>query len=412
MPIRLTTKSSPFVLFATSLLLAIVVSCAESEPADEVVMPTAEPKSAAGILPPTVTPTPPSNEFAIIGQPEQFQLEDLSLVGINSWINSDPLEISQLSADNKLVLLDFWTYTCVNCVRTFPYLKAWHQAYADLGLVIIGVHSPEFDFEKIPENIQDAVERYGIEYPVAVDSDKATWGKYGNHFWPSKYLITVAPSGESHVVLRHFGEGGYREFESVILAELNRLGQETDDLRTINPVSPERSENAHTITRELYGGYSKNYLSDGLYAGQDDYYIAADTLVGYVDDGTRRHGQFFLDGEWINGEDAVVSGAVRAGEASQFAFEFFATSVNSVLGSEAGPAELVVELDGKPLSRNQTGADITWREDGLSVVEVDEARLYQLVELPEFGKHELVLKTDSEGLAIYTVTFGVNEFGP
>ena len=103
---------------------------------------------------------------------------------------------------------------------------------------------------------------------------------------------------------------------------------------------------------------------------------------------------------------------MRAGEASQFAFEFFATSVNSVLGSEAGPAELVVELDGKPLSRNQTGADITWREDGLSVVEVDEARLYQLVELPEFGKHELVLKTDSEGLAIYTVTFGVNEFGP
>jgi thiol-disulfide isomerase/thioredoxin len=418
LPIRLTTKSTAFAVFALSLLFALVISCGganEPEALDSSGAKEEPPelaKSVAGILPPTVTPTPPSNEFAIVGQPERFQLEDLSLVGINEWINSEPLELDQLAAENKLVLLDFWTYTCVNCVRTFPYLKAWHDAYADLGLVIIGVHSPEFEFEKISANIQEAVERYGIEYPVAVDSDKATWDKYGNHFWPSKYLITVGPNGESSVVLRHFGEGGYREFESTILVELNRLGRDTDHLRTINPVGPDRSENAHTITRELYGGYSSNYLSDGLYAGQDDYYIAPDTTVDYVDDGTRRHGQFFLDGEWINTEDAVVSGYVAENGSSQFAFEFFATSVNSVLSSSDGPVDLIVELDGKPLTRDQAGFDISWNSDDTSVVEVDDARLYQLVELPEFGKHELVLKTNSEGLAIYTVTFGVNKFGP
>jgi len=392
-----------------SLLAALVVSCADSERAAVPDKPTA---SLAGILPPTVTPTPPSNEFAIIGQPEPFLLEDLSLVGINEWINSEPLDVSQLAIEKKLVLLDFWTYTCVNCVRTFPYLTAWHDAYAESGLVIIGVHSPEFDFEKSAENIQNAVERFGIEYPVAVDSEKMTWDKYGNHFWPSKYLITAEPNGESSVVLRHFGEGGYQEFESAIRTELERLGHSIDGLRALIPNSPQRSENAHTITRELYGGYSKGYLAHGLYAGQDDYYLAPDTTVHYVDKGTRRHGQFFLDGGWINTEDALVSGKTSGEEAARFSFDFFATSVNSVLGSDHGLSSLIVEIDGKPLTRGQAGSDIAWNENGTSIVEVDEARLYQLVELPEFGKHELVLKTNSEGLAIYTVTFGVNDFGP
>jgi len=412
---RFALNLTGLVLIVAVASVALVAACGGGSSSDQPTTVSGSSETAssdAGILPPTATATPPGNEFPIVGQPERFLLEDLSLVGLDNWINSEPLNLEQLADENKLVLLDFWTYTCVNCIRTFPYLKAWHEAYAELGLVIIGVHSPEFEFEKILANVQAAVERYGIEYPVALDSDKETWDKYGNHFWPSKYLITVAPNGESSVVLRHFGEGGYQEFESTILAELDRLGHGTGDLWAVNPVGPERSDNAHTITRELYGGYSKNYLSDGLYAGQDAYYEAPDSIVDYVDDGTRRHGQFFLNGQWINSENAVVSGKTVESTSSEFAFEFFATSVNSVLSSSSETIEVVVEIDGEPVSSQQAGEDIHWNTDGESVLSIGDARLYQILELPEFGKHELVLKTNSEGLAVYTMTFGVNEFGP
>lgn len=369
--------------------------------------------SSADVLPPTPTPTPPANEFAIIGQPEKFMLDDLSLVGIVDWVNSEPLTIEQLCSENKLVLLDFWTYTCVNCVRTFPYLKAWHDAYKDYGFETIGVHSPEFEFEQITDNVRVAVERYGIEYPVAVDSDKATWEKYGNHFWPSKYLISVGPTGESTVMLRHFGEGGYQEIENTILAELDRLGYNVDQLPPVIIEGPVRSETAHTVTRALYGGYSKNYLSDGLYAGQDAYYEVPDRTFNYADDGTRRRGQFYLEGRWKNGSSAVTTASqpVESSNAS-FRFDFWATSVNSVLSSVGEEVVVTVELNGKPLPVGSEGEDIERDSDGNSTVIVGEARLYQLVQLPDFGNHELTLKTNSEGLSVYTATFGANEFGP
>lgn len=411
MKIRLSLKLFAVSLFAALISVALVVGCGGATDAENPADPSNNlggTASEAGILPPTATATPPANEFAIIGQPERFQLEDLSLIGLDGWINSEPLELSSLADANSVVLLDFWTYTCVNCVRTFPYLKAWNDTYADYGLVIIGVHSPEFEFEKSFENVQDAVLRYGIEYPVALDNDKATWDKYGNHFWPSKYLITVA----GDVVLRHFGEGGYDEFESSIRAELENAGRDLTAVPRVNVVEPDRSEMAHTITRELYGGYSNNYLSDGLYAGQDAYYAAPDSTVDYVDDGTRRHGQFFLDGPWENRESSIVTGSVTEGANASMAFDFFATSVNAVLGTEGSSVRVIVELDGLPVSESQAGADVIWDDEGNSLLIVSDARLYQIIELPEFGKHELVLKTDSEGLALYTVTFGVNEFGP
>jgi thiol-disulfide isomerase/thioredoxin len=365
-------------------------------------------QSSAEVLPPTATATPPSNEFAIVGQPERFLLEDRSLVGIGDWVNSGPLDLDQLADENKVVLLDFWTYTCVNCVRTFPYLNAWHEAYADNGLVIIGIHSPEFEFEKSLANVQVAADRYGIEYPIALDSDKETWDKYGNHFWPSKYLI----SNTGEVVLRHFGEGGYDEFDLAIRSALEQAGNEVTAIARVEVASPDRSNSAHTVTRELYGGYSNNYLPDGLYVGQDAYYAVPDTVVDYADDGTRRHGQFFLNGSWTNRESSLVAGPTSIDSPSHVAFDFFATSVNAVLGAPGESQQVIVEIDRAPVSINEAGPDISWDSNGNSVVLVSDARLYQIIELPEFGKHELKLKTNSEGLAFYTVTFGVNEFGP
>lgn len=364
--------------------------------------------SSADVLPPTATATPPSNEFAIVGQPERFQLGDLSLVGINDWINSNALYLNKLTDAGKVVLLDFWSYTCVNCLRTLPYLNAWHEAYADNGLVVIGIHSPEFEFEKSLTHVEAAAIRYGINYPIALDSDKETWHKYGNHFWPSKYLI----SATGDVVLRHFGEGGYDEFDSAIRAALEQSGNYVTDIPRVEIVSPDRADSAHTVTRELYGGYSKNYLSDGLYAGQDAYYAAPDTAVDYADDGTRRHGQFFLNGQWTNLESSLVAGRPSSESDSYVAFDFFATSVNAVLSTSSDTQQVIVEIDGEPVAADQAGPDISWDSEGNSVLLVSDARLYQIIELSKFGKHELRLKTNSEGLAFYTMTFGVNEFGP
>ncbi len=397
-----------FGIASATALISVVLVAACSGTSDSGGQLAAAGRSSADVLPPTATATPPGNEFAIVGQPERFQLEDLSLVGIDDWINSTPLDLDQLADDNKVVLLDFWTYTCVNCVRTFPYLNAWHDAYADTGLVIIGIHSPEFEFEKSLANVQVAADRYDIEYPVALDSDKKTWDKYGNHFWPSKYLISA--SGE--VVLRHFGEGGYDEFDLAIRAALEKAGNDVTGIERVDVIGPDRSDSAHTITRELYGGYSNSYLSDGLYAGQDAYYAAPDTVVDYADDGTRRHGQFYLHGQWTNKESSLVSGQPSSGMQSHVAFDFFATSVNAVLSAPGETQQVVVEIDGAPVAVDQAGPDITWDSSGNSVLTVSDAMLYQIIELPEFGKHELRLKTNSEGLAFYTVTFGVNEFGP
>ena len=374
------------------------------------------------MLPPTVTPTPPLSEFSVVGQPEPFTLDDLELVGLDGWINSEPLSVDHLIGSGQVVLLDFWTYTCVNCVRTFPYLNAWHRTYSDRGLTVIGVHSPEFDFEKLPPNVERAVARYGITYPVALDGAKQTWEKYGNRFWPSKYL--VGPDGE--VLFRHFGEGGYEETESIIRTTLEAAGNDLSGVARSSVKGPGLAQGAHTVTRELYGGYSNSFLSDGLYAGQDAYYEAPDADVDYSDDGTRRHGQFYLDGRWTNAARAVVTSASEPGadkqipESAHFVFDFFATSINVVAGnhmpgstvSDHTEHTVVVELDGQSLSPEQAGPDIDWDTGGSSVLRVQETRLYEVVELPRFGKHELKLITNSEGLAIYTVTFGVYESGP
>ena len=127
-----------------------------------------------------------------------------------SWINSQPLSIADLKG--KVVMVDFWTYSCINCIRTLPHMNAWQEKYADKGLIIIGIHTPEFEFEKNYANVKFAVEKYGIKYPVVQDNDYKTWRAYGNSYWPRKYLIDK----EGNIRYDHIGEGGYEETEKVI----------------------------------------------------------------------------------------------------------------------------------------------------------------------------------------------------
>lgn len=133
--------------------------------------------------------------------------------GIQTWLNSDPLTLKSLRG--KVVLVDFWTYTCINCIRTLPHVTSWHRKYKDQGLVVVGVHTPEFAFERSTENVRKAIGRFGIQYPVAQDNGYATWEAYRNQYWPAVYLIDK----QGRIVYRHFGEGRYRETE----AEIQRL---------------------------------------------------------------------------------------------------------------------------------------------------------------------------------------------
>ncbi|MBI4306988.1 MAG: redoxin domain-containing protein, partial [Chloroflexi bacterium] len=173
----------PLVVVALSVVLALTTACGSGDGSQRNVNSVPNATTPSSDSPPTVTASPPTSrvQAAEARKAPEF-------VGLTNWLNSEPLTIAGLNAQRRVVLIDVWTYTCVNCIRTFPYLKIWHERYKDHGLTIIGVHSPEFEFEKAPANVKAAVERHGLMYPVAQDDDRKTWDAYDNNYWPSKYL--------------------------------------------------------------------------------------------------------------------------------------------------------------------------------------------------------------------------------
>ena len=171
-----------------------------------------EAQSAASVVP-VLDPDPPD------------------LVGTQRWLNSPPISIEELTARGEVVLIDFWTYTCYNCVNVFPSLKSWHETYDDLGLTIVGVHTPEFDFEKEIGNLTAAVERYGLTYPIVQDNEYATWRAFDNRYWPSLFLI----DSDGSLRYRHIGEGAYADTEQIVRALLIEAGA---DLSGVAPVYP------------------------------------------------------------------------------------------------------------------------------------------------------------------------------
>ena len=159
-----------------------------------------------------------------------------------TWLNSDPLSLENLKS--KVVLVDFWTYSCINCQRTLPYLNQWHEKYKDSGLVIIGVHSPEFDFEKKEENVKEALEKYKVTWPVVLDSKMDIWGSYGNNYWPAKYLI----SHEGKIIFTHFGEGNYVETELKIQDALREAGFSVDGKVSVDSQGDTLQKGQHQLT--------------------------------------------------------------------------------------------------------------------------------------------------------------------
>jgi thiol-disulfide isomerase/thioredoxin len=305
------------------------------------------------------------------------------------WLNSKPLAMKELKG--KVVLLDFWTYSCVNCLRTLPYLKQWHKKYSGRGLVIIGVHSPEFGFEKKPENVAAAVEALGVKYPVVLDSDYRVWNAWKNAWWPRKLLID-APG-----VVRydHVGEGSYEETEAQIVKLLKEANPALKIEEKAAKGKPERGAVCYPTTAELYCGYSRGAIGNREGYGEE-------RIAEYADEGRHEEGKIYLQGSWLAREEY----AYHTGKAGHIQIKFRASTVNAVMSSEK-PCELEVTVDGKPLTKENAGSDVVVERDR-SFIRVREPRMYNIIRLKRHATREVRLSAKGP-FYIYAYTFGACE---
>jgi cytochrome c biogenesis protein CcdA/thiol-disulfide isomerase/thioredoxin len=298
------------------------------------------------------------------------------------WFNTPggrPLSLRQLRG--RVVLIDFWTYTCINCIRTLPYVKAWDERYRDKGLTVIGVHTPEFPFEREAGNVADAIAQNGLEYPVVQDNEYGTWEAWGNQYWPAKYLIDT----RGRVRFAHFGEGEYGETEAAIRELLAEAGHQPGARAEAHAETP----SAGVTTPESYlgAGRALRFVNGSIAAGTQDFTASAAEVP---DDGLA------YEGRWrIGFDDATALAGARLD------LNFGARRVFLVLGSKGGePRPLRVLLDGKPLPRHFAGTDVHG-----GVATIDRQRLYRLVELPSAQRHLLTLEF-APGISGYAFTFG------
>jgi len=333
--------------------------------------------------------------------------------GISGWINTEPFTLESLRG--QVVLVDFWTYTCVNCIRTIPFLKDWHEKYADLGLIIVGVHSPEFQFEEVRENVEAAVEKFEIGWPVLQDNDFETWLAFNNQFWPTKYLIDK----DGVIQYVHFGEGAYDETELAIRQLLQETGASLDGIAANpdpGPVGDEMAISGGIVTRqtqELFAGLFLNIYSPTPFIIQVELYTnPPDSQILFEDPGNHQNNTLYLHGMWSNGSESAKHARVTENLEDYVALKYYGTSVNVVLGIESEPYKVYLTVDDDPIPLVDRGADVQEDEDGATFILVDIDRMYRLTESPEYGGHEMKLSSNSDEFAVFSFTFGSYESGP
>jgi len=311
--------------------------------------------------------------------------------GLRGWLNTPPLTVARLRG--KVVLLDFWTYSCVNCVRSLPHMKMLHKEYAGGPFVLIGVHTPEFEFEKLPENVASAVKRFGIGYPVAIDSENTTWKLYGNQYWPRQTLI----DSSGMVRWEHAGEGDYDKMGDRIRDLLKETGRPEESKDNARSNILENFRFMPNTTPEIYAGTLR---SQGFGNGQ---VYEPGSRTRFIDPGKHSRDMPYLGGDWTQSPEYVVHATTESG---YILLKYGARNANAVLGaSDTKPVRVDVELDGKPIEKGKAGADIQWDSMG-SFLLVAENRLYDIVRTKDFETHELKLITKADDLRLYTYTFG------
>ena len=362
---RLATSLPAFVINPTSALErsgAVEGRLAELRGAPKFASTTRDDDAAGAEATPGA---PEAKALPVLGRAPEF-------TGVTRWLNGAPVSVAGQVASGKVTLIDFWTYTCINCLRTVPYLRAWNDRYATKGLTIVGVHAPEFSFEKKTANVEAAIRRLGLKYAVAQDNDMATWSAWGNQYWPAKYLIDA----EGNVRYAHFGEGDYAETEKAIrslLAEAGRTGLATDEAK---PADVDVAFEGATPETYLGTERAKGFTTR-LKEGAASYPRAPAALEPNT---------FALSGRWRVGPQS--STALRD---ARIDARFSAKSVFLVLAppSSGRAGRVRVLLDGRPTR----------------TIDVRSQRLYTLAELREPGEHRLTLEV-SAGTAAYAFTFG------
>jgi cytochrome c biogenesis protein CcdA/thiol-disulfide isomerase/thioredoxin len=318
----------------------------------------------------------PASGLPVLGRAPDF-------TGNDSWLNTRgdrPLSLGELRG--RVVLIDFWTYTCINCLRTMPALRAWHERYARDGLVIVGVHTPEFAFERERDNVERAVRDNDLRYPIAQDNEYATWNAWGNQYWPAKYLIDA----EGRVRYAHFGEGAYSDTERAIRMLLAEAGERR--LPDASEVQPGTAA-AAVRTPETYLGTLRadGFAGSPPEAGRRSYPEPPEGL---------EPSQFALTGTWdVDGERATAAADAEI-HARPVAREVYLVMASR----DARPRRVRVLLDGRPIPTNAAGPDVS-----AGAVTVQRQRLYRLVSLPEVGEHDLKLRMPP-GVSAYAFTFG------
>jgi cytochrome c biogenesis protein CcdA/thiol-disulfide isomerase/thioredoxin len=297
------------------------------------------------------------------------------------WFNTPgdrPLTLRSLRG--RVVLVDFWTYSCINCLRTLPYLTAWDKRYRKDGLTIVGVHSPEFPFEKEASNVEEAIERNGVEYPVAQDNELATWNAYGNQYWPAEYFI----DSRGRVRFAHFGEGEYGEKEKVIRELLAEAGKAPELVPArIKAVAPSPT----VTTPETYLGAARaeRFVNPMLSPGSHDFGSPESPPAN----------EFAYRGRW-----RITLDSATAEHGAALDLSFGARRVYLVLGSLGHSRRMRVLLDGRPIPNALAGTDV---HNG--IVTISAQRLYNLVDLPKVEHHTLRLVPEA-GVTGYAFTFG------
>jgi len=292
------------------------------------------------------------------------------------WFNSDPIKLSELKG--KVVIVDFWTYSCINCQRTIPYLREWNEKYKDKGLVIIGVHSPEFEFEKNEKNVLQAVKDFQLSYPIVQDNNFATWRAYNNRYWPAKYFIDK----DGYIRYSHFGEGAYDESEKVIQELLKETGVADFNVEINNSTYQVLSK-----TPEIYLGYGRiEYFSSPEL-------IKKDSISMYSTPERLSHSTFSYEGEWN-----VTKEYANPQKGANLFLNFDAKEVYLVMKTKGASSKVKVYLDNK---QQYLGEDV---DKGYVIV--NKETLYKLIKLPTPGNHLLRLEFEDNNAELYAFTFG------
>ena len=311
------------------------------------------------------------------------------LVDPTGFVNTAPFKLSDY-VGKKVILVDFWTYSCINCQRTIPYLNAWYQKYKDDGLLIVGIHTPEFGFEKDINNVSAAVKKLGIQYPVVLDSDQGTWNAYQNEYWPHEYLIDI----DGYVVHDHIGEGDYDVTEQAIQKALTEredvLGlHDAIPTTIVNPEDAVSTDDAQVKSPETYFGYARNqYLANGtITPGAQTFVLPA----------TYDTNKLYLDGMW----NFQYEYAETQSKTTKIIFPYNAKNVYFVASAKT-PVKIKILRDGVPITAAEAGSDVA--SDG--TITVQENRLYNLIKGATYGAHTVELDVQGAGLDAYTFTFG------